>query len=123
MGLYTDLQADLKSAFDGDLSDATDTLVITMENVSAYDPALGQPVSTTESFSMRCVVLKDLIGQDPDDPLKSDELLILVLDSEKTVDSFAVEMEVAIRGAKYEINGLAIDPVSATHTLKCRKKS
>lgn len=122
MGIYSDLQDDLKDAFDGDLFDATDTLVIKKETVLSYDTVLGAQVSTTETFSMRCIMLKDLTGQDADDPVRSDEAMILVLDSEKTVDKFELEMEVEIRDSKYEVKGISIDPVKATHMLKCRRK-
>lgn len=122
MGIYSDLQTDLAEAFDNDLSDAVVGVVFSVETVGSYNPATGSVASTKTTYTTRCVVIKDVMGQDPDEPARRDEVHILVLDSEKVVSSFIIGMGVLVRGENYEISGAAIDPVSATHTLVCRIK-
>lgn len=120
MGLYSELQEDLVEAFDDDLSDAVATLTVTIITQGAYDPATGDTPSTPVDYTMRCIVIKDVVGEEPDEPDSTDNVQLLVLDSEKTVD-FKTDMKVNVRDSDYEIAGIKVDPVSATHILKCRK--
>jgi len=121
VGLYNDLQTDLAKAFDSDLSDAVIPISIVSETVSSYDPVLGQQVSTKTTVETRGVAIKDAFGQDPDDPLKVGFLSFLILDSEKKVDKFEIDMEVTVRDESYIIAGVSLDPASAAHTIVCRR--
>lgn len=121
MGIYSDLTKELTDAFNGDLADAIVSLVISVSTVSDYDPVLGKPVETTKTTTIRGVKLKDNIGEHIDEPIDSDEMVVMVLDAEKSIDAFKLEMSIEVDGRAFKINGVKIDPVGATHTIKLRK--
>ena len=122
MGLYDEIQKDISSAFDGDLSDAVKSIELKVETVSGYSPSTG-PISTFKIYETRGVVTKSETEKDSDASMREGSIDVLILDSEKTVDSLEMEMDVVIAGVTYEINGISSDPAGATHTLTCRPKN
>jgi len=122
MGLYADLQTDISDAFDNDLVDAVKTLTLIREDTGVYNPATGSPDITTSEYIMRCVVTSDKTGENLDNDSSLDAVEILILDSDKTVSEFKLGDTVTIDDLyDYVVSGLETDPVSATHTLICRK--
>lgn len=123
MGLYDDLQDDLVIAFNGDLSDAVKSITISQTIVSGYDAATGTQTSTSSIYETRGVVAKNESDKDSDSVMREGLADILILDREKAVPYFDIEMDVFVGDDKYTINGLETDPVGATHTLTCRLKN
>ena len=123
MGLYDDLQSDISSAFNADLADAVKVIELKVETVTGYNAALGAQTSTFATYETRGVVTKSEIEKDSDATMSEGYVDILILDSEKTVVSFEMEMDVIVDGVTYEIKGLSLDPAGATHTLTCRPKN
>ena len=124
MGMYSDIQSDLKDAMDGDLADAVATLVITeTASSSVYDPVSGGSANTPVINSMRCIIVDaDLSDEgDPESDTTSNDLEVMVLDSEKTTN-FAVGLDANVRGSDYEVMQYKIDPVGATHNLELRRR-
>ena len=122
MGLYDDLQSDISSAFNADLADAVKVIELKVETVTGYSPTSG-PTSVFASYETRGVVTKSEIEKGSDATMSEGYVDILILDSEKTVVSFEMEMDVIVNGVTYEIKGLSLDPAGATHTLTCRPKN
>ena len=122
MGLYDEIQKDISSAFDGDLADTVKVITIRVETVTGYNAALGAPSSTFASYETRGVVTESESEKDSDASMSEGSIDVLILDSEKTVDSFEMEMNVIVEGTTYEINGISVDAAGATHILTCRPK-
>jgi len=130
MGIYADIQADLREAMLDDLSDAVSTLVITEEASSInYNPAAGAEsvTSTPVIYTMDCIALgTDEEGKDNADAT-TDYVSVIVLDSDRTIPEFRPGMKATITnkrtlvGSNHEIGKVTIDPVGATHNLKCRR--
>jgi len=126
MGIYSDIQADMKEAMSDDLLDAVASLVVTEEVTStAYDPSAGvgdaAVSSTPVIYTMDCIVLGNHTENKDGKDTTTDFADFLVLDSLKTVTEFIAGMKVTVRGKNYEIGKIEIDPAGATHTLTCRK--
>ena len=122
MGVYQDIQDDMKEAMLDDLADAVALLTITESASStAYNPVGGTVSSTPVVATMNCIVLGDDEEKKDNKDSSTDYVKLLVLDSEKTVDEFKVGMKATVRNTDYTIGKVGIDPVGATHTLKCRK--
>ena len=117
MGIYADIQADLKEAMDDDLADATATLTIT-ETVSStsYDPLLGEVTATPVVNTMRCVIVDSNLK----DETKPDSDTTIALDSERTT-AFRVGLNATVRGVEYIVSAYEVDPAGATHTLQLRR--
>ncbi len=126
MGVYTDIQTDVKEAMAGDLFDAVASLVIT-ESVSStvYDPTAGVGDAAVSAapiiYTMDCLFLGDAEENKDLEDTSMHMTKLLVLSSLKTVPEFKVGMKATVRGSDYEIGKIKIDPVGATHELKCRK--
>ncbi len=126
MGVYQDIQTDVKEAMKTDLFDAVTTLTITVEAPSVtYDPTIGvgdaAVVSVPVIYTMDCIFL----GNDEENKDEMDTstnfVKLIVLDSDRTVPEFIVGMKANVRGNDYEIGKVGIDPVAAAFTLKCRR--
>jgi hypothetical protein len=123
MGIYQDIQTDMREAMNGDLSDAVATLVITEEVSSGvYDPLIGGGMTYTPViYTMDCIVLGDHEENKDGEDTSTDFVELLILDSDKTIPEFKPGMKATVRNTDYETGKVEIDPVGATHTLKCRK--
>lgn len=125
MGIYQDIQTDLREAMDTDLKDAVYTLTITEEvSSSVYDPTAGvgdAVLSTPVIYTMDCIIIKDHEENKDGDDTSTDFVRLLILDSDKTVPEFKPGMKANVRNTDYEIGKVGIDAVGATHKLKCRK--
>jgi len=124
MGIYNNIQIDMKEAMDDDLKDATATLTITeTESSNTYDPINGTVSSTPIINTMRCIIVgpDDSDEQDPENPASTNDLEVMVLDSEKTV-TFKLGLTANVRGSDYEISKYKVDPAGATHNLNLRRK-
>ena len=124
MGIYADIQADLKDAMDGDLFDAVATLtVIEKASSTSYDPVSGGSTDTPLTYTMRSIV----VDADLEDEQKSfmdttiNDIEVMVLDSEKTCD-FTIGMWATVRGKDYTIAQYKVDPAGATHNLQLRRR-
>ena len=122
MGMYQDIQDDIKEAMLDDLADAVATLVITEEvSSTAYDVATGTVSSLPNTYTMDCIIVKDKEEKKDMQDTSTDFFKFLVLDSYKTVPEFKPGMKATVRNTDYEIGMVDIDPVGATHVIKCRK--
>lgn len=124
MGIYQDIQDDLKEAMDDDLADAVATLTITeTASSTSYNPVDGEPSNTPVVNSMRCIVvdadLKD--EQSPESETSINDLEVMVLDSEITTN-LRTGLLANVRGADYEVMQYKIDPAGATHNLELRRR-
>jgi len=126
MGIYQDIQDDLKEAMLDDLSDAVTTLVITEEvSSTSYDPTAGVDDAAVGAlpniYIMDCIVIGDHEENKDGQDTSTDFVNVLVLDRDKTVPEFKPGMKANVRNTDYEIGKIKIDAVGATHRLKCRK--
>jgi len=122
MGLYDDIQNDIAEAFNDDLSDTVKSVTISKTIVTGYDAAAGEQVSTTQSYETRGIIIQDEESKGSDETMVEGIVNLLILDSEKSIDSFKIGMDIIIDNNIYEIKGLKPDPAGATHTLRCRPK-
>ncbi len=124
MGIYADIQEDMKEAMDEDLADAVATLTIKESTTStAYDPVGGGASSTPVVSTMRCIIV-DADLQDEQEPFSDttiNDLEVMILDSEKTC-SFRTGLLANVRGMNYEVKQYKIDPAGATHNLELRRR-
>jgi len=120
MGIYADIQADVKEAMLDDLADAVAVLTVTEAN-PVYDPDTGEATDTPIVYTMDCIIVDDKSGEDIEDSTTTDYMTVLVLDSDKTTD-LNTGIYISVRGKDYEVSGYELDPAGATHTLKCRRK-
>ena len=126
MGIYQDIQTDVKEAMAGDLLDTVATLTVTEEvSSTTYDPTAGvgdAAVSATPVvYTMDCIILGDKEENKDLEDTSTDFVKLLILDSLKTVSEFKPGMKANVRNTDYEIGRVMIDPAGATHTIKCRK--
>lgn len=126
MGIYQDVQTDMREAMDGDLSDAVAVLVVAEEVTSTtYDPTAGVGDAAVDSvpnvYTMDCIIMEDHEENKDLKDTSTDFVELLILDSDKTIPVFKPGMKATVRDTDYEIGKVDIDPVGATHTLKCRK--
>jgi len=123
MGIYQDIQDDLKEAMLDDLADAVAVLVITEEvSSTTYDPLVGGGATSVPNvYTMNCIVIGDHEENKDGEDTSTDFVKLLVLDSDKTVPEFKPGMKATVRNTDYEIGKVGIDAVGATHKLKCRK--
>jgi hypothetical protein len=124
MGIYQDIQDDMKEAMDDDLADAVAILTIT-ENASStsYDPVGGLPSSTPVVNSMRCIIVDaDLRDeQSPESDTSISMIEVMILDSERTT-VFRTGVSANVRGSDYEVMQYKVDPAGATHNLELRRR-
>lgn len=124
MGIYSDIQKDLKEAMDTDLSDAVAILTISDTTTnSVYDPVTGASTGLPIPSAMRCIIVDT--DDSEEEGVSSDsysrDLEVMVLDSEKTTD-FKIGYLAKVRGIDYIVSQYKIDPVGATHSLEMRRK-
>lgn len=118
MGLYSDLQTDIKEALNSDLSDAYNTFKITDLVSSIYDPETGVLTKTENSKDCKCVEVKNQIGDDLDNPESVSGMIFLVMDSDKPF-AFKNGQKILYDSEYYKVKGIKTDPVGATWTLSC----
>lgn len=121
MGIYQDIQTDIREAMNGDLADAVAVLTITDSPDPSYNPVGGVITNTSVVYTMDCIIITDHEENKDGEDTSTDFVELLVLDSDKTVTEFKPDMKATVRGTDYQIGKVDIDPVGATHTLKCRK--
>jgi len=120
MGMYDDIQSDIKEALLTDLSDAYISFNVTELSSTSYDTDTGLVTNTSQTSSCKGVVLKFSEGVVLDLPESIVTLSILVLDSDKPFD-FEKNQKVTYLEKDYKIVGLKTDPITATWTLNCMK--
>lgn len=121
MGLSTDIQADLAEAYVGDLADVYQALTVTSYSSSVYNPTTGVPARTGTTRTVYGAVLDDKLNNIKNEPHRLRELEILILDQDKGSSDFNIGDKVTYSSSTFEIVEIMIDPVGATHTLKCEK--
>ena len=120
MGLYLDLQNDIKEALNSDLLDAYKTIEVTSFTSGVYDPALGTLISTEITSTCKCVVIKDQDGDNIDSPESVEGLVLMVMDSDKPF-SFANGQKILYSSNYYKVKGIKTDPIEAEWQLSCIK--
>ena len=118
MGLYDEIQLDIKEALNSDLLDAYKTFKITDFVSSIYDPETGILTKTENSQDCKCVELKNQEGDDLDNPESVSGVIFLVMDSDKPFD-FSNGQKILYNGEYYKVKGKKTDPIGATWTLSC----
>lgn len=118
MGMYEDIQTDIKEALNSDLLDAYKTFNITDLVSSTYTPEDGVLTKIEDSQDCKCVVLKDLEGDDLDNPESVSGMTFLVMDSDKPFD-FKNGQKILYDSEYYKLKGKKTDPIRATWTLSC----
>ena len=120
MGLYDDLQKDIKAALEGDLNDAYKDFTVTIIGSPIYDKATGEVTSTDTTEPFSGVVVKNNIGSVLDNSEEMSTFDVLVLDSDKPFE-FEVDHKIHYfeDGNDYRIVGFVIDPIKASWVLKC----
>lgn len=122
MGLREELQADLKEAFDEDLSDAVRTL--TLKHVSkdqtVYDPALGTNTRISVEYSTRGIFTGYTILEQFNSFIEpTDSKLIIIANELAVVPQIR---DIISEGTdNYNIVGQLNDPLEATYELQIRK--
>ena len=136
MGLYADLQKDVRDAFNGDLADAVVTGVLYFKSPSdgSYDPATGNFVEDVKHYFPTTVnlvpktdgtvrgVLMDSGNRDKEENLKFSYAMkkLMLLDSEINSHDFDFDNRKYYFEADdvaYEVVRQMVDPASASHTL------
>lgn len=123
MGIYADIQADMKEAMDDDLADAVATLTITEKASStSYNPVGGSVTNIPVINTMRCVIVDADLKDEGEvySETTSSDIEVMVLDSERT-GTFKIGDEANVRGLDYLIRQYKIDPAGATHNLELRR--
>lgn len=118
MGLYDDLQKDLKNAFETDLEDAYILFQITKVVTSVYDPNTGLVTNTDDAKDCYAINVRNEDGDILDMPESVSGLIFLVLDSDKPF-VFANNQKITFEGSDYRITGVRTDPVKAAWELHC----
>lgn len=121
MGIYTDIQADVKEAMEDDLLDTVAVLTISESTGAVYNPATGGITDTPTVSVMDCILGDDKTGEDVEEETSTDFITVIILDSDKTT-SFKTGQNANVRGSDYEVTGYEVDPAGATHILKCRRR-
>lgn len=118
MGLYDDLQKDIKEALNSDLKDAYKTFTATRVTSSTYDKATGAIVKTEESVDFKGVLLKDEIDNIISNKEELESFEVLVLDSDKPF-SFESDQKITYLGREQRITSIKTDPVNAKYNIGC----
>ena len=122
MGLREELQADLKEAFDEDLSDAVKqiTLKQVSKDLTTYDPVTGTNTRTSVDYYTRGIFTDYTIEERYNSFLEpTDSKLIIIANELEVVPQIR---DVISEGAtNYNIIGQLHDPVKATYELQVRK--
>ena len=122
MGLYDDLTADIKDAFDTDLADAVNTLELLYLVSNAYDPGLGTNDRTEQTYPTRGVVEPVAGGTrelDAEVQRATDYQFLILhaeLDAEPRVDD-----KIRYDGNDYQINNVEQDPAGVTWLITGRR--
>lgn len=123
MGIYSDIQKDVKEAMDEDLADAVATLTVTeTESSTVYNPSVGGGVTNTPVInSMQCIIIgpDDSEESGPDSDTATSDLEVMVLDSLRTAE-LKIGLLATIRGINYKVLSVKVDPAGATHTMELR---
>lgn len=124
MGIYSDIQADMKEAMADDLLDAVAVLTITeVADSTAYDPVDGGVTDVPVISIMDCIIVDADIKEQSsfESATETYDLEVMVLDSDKTTD-FKTGLFANVRSLDYEIMNYKVDPAGATHSLSLRRK-
>lgn len=120
MGIYQDIQKDVKYAFDNDLSDATRYVnIITITD--SYDKVTMKSTQTETSISVRAVVMSDFESERVDEPTRWNNYKILVLDSERNGVTFEPDSIIEDGLDRFKIVSRDQDPAKATWTVYARR--
>lgn len=120
MGLYDDIQVDVKEALLTDLNDAYLDFSVTAINSTSYDAETGQVVNDSVIESFKGVRTKFVEGIDLDLPETTIALEVLVLDSDKPF-AFEENQTITHLAKDYNIVSIDVDPANATWILGCSK--
>lgn len=118
MGLYEDLQNDIKAALETDLNDAYKTFTVTKKILSVYNPTDGSVTDTEISNDFNGVIIKENDGDVIDNNEELSSFDVLVMDSDKPFD-FVLDQKITYVLKEYKIVGIVTDPVHASWILQC----
>ena len=121
MGIYLDITADIKEAFDTDLADAVQPFTgsRTVQGEPSIEDILTNTVgsnSTTINYSGRGVFSSYSEIEVDNDSIKMNDVKLIVLQSEVTTRP---QLDDMING--YQVVAVNQDPASVTFTIQLRK--
>jgi len=105
MGIYADIQSDMKEAMADDLADAVAVLTITeVADSTSYDPVDGSVSDVPVISTMNCIIVDADIKEQSsyESATETYDLEVMVLDSEKSTD-FKTGLFASVRGLGYEV--------------------
>lgn len=123
MGLRLDIQTDVASAFDTDLSDAVRTLTLKHITSTAFNPATGVDVPTYVNYTSRGV-FDNLTEVDlVETPLGLVDTKVIILQNEIDAAPALDDQIVDSNGDIYRILKFGEDPAKCIYELGCRRST
>jgi hypothetical protein len=121
MGLYDDIDTDIKAAFDTDLADAVFDVTITQYQRGTYDPTTGQatqaPINSQVTRGVYTGNWTYEVYNSPVEPL--DEMFIMLQSEIDFEPDVSCTIESTERGLSRVLE-VRKDPVNATYELRLR---
>ncbi len=121
MGLRSELLADIKEAFDGDLSDAVKLFTLTHydRDSSTYNTASGTVVRPSTDYSSRGVFSSYTQQERFNTHIEATDVKLIVLTNELEVEPKLRDTIVKTESGKsHRVKTVNIDPVSATYEIQ-----
>jgi len=122
MGLREELQADLKEAFDEDLSDAVRQLTLShvSKDLTVYDPLLGTNTRTTVDYSTRGIFTNYSTNELFNSTIEPTDSKLIIIANELDVVPQIQDKITDNESRIYNIIGQLHDPINATYELQVR---
>jgi len=120
MGLYSDLQNDIKLAFDTDLADAVRDIEF-VSVADSYDSVTMVSTQVETISTIRGVVTSDFEGERVDEDTLNNNIKILVMDSDRGTTEFFVDMIIVDKNESYKLKAFNSDPARASWTIYARR--
>jgi len=119
MGLTDQIDADVKNAFDGDLSDAVKEVALIRATVN-YDPNTGINTAVNDVHDTRAVVEPVNDTQIDGEVVRIGDVSFLILKSEIDIVPILDDI-VDVAGDKHLVTSIVSDPADVLYTLVGRK--
>lgn len=122
MGLRTEIQSEVGQAFDTDLADAVQTIIVVDNKNSIYNPTTGDYSETGLTYSTRGVVSSytQLEIRNSGGAIDITDNKILILVNELSVIPRTDHL-LRIDSSEYRILKIKQDPAKATYTFQVRE--
>jgi len=121
MGLRLDIQTDIASAFDTDLSDAVRSLTLKHVTTTSFNPATGTDVPTYVNYTSRGVF--DALSEIDlmETPLGLVDTKVIILQNEIDATPALDDQIVDSDGSIYRVIKFGEDPAKCIYELGCRR--